>query len=91
MDAVPSVLFTCPFHHICRPATHVSCAGMQVCSLSDVSQLRPVRFSGYFQRVICTDSVCATIDKSMFVLCLKVKRRVLYPDDGLAACGVYTL
>lgn len=28
------------------------------------------------------------VDKSMYILCLKVKRPVLYPDDGLAAHGI---
>lgn len=35
--------------------------------------------------------MCGIVDKSMYILCLKVKRRVLYPDDGLAAHGIYVL
>lgn len=52
-----TVPFTCPFLHICKLATLVSCAGMQVRSLSDVSLLRPVRFSGYLQGVTWTVSM----------------------------------
>ncbi len=46
--------------------------------------------SDSLQRVTCTVSVCVCgiVDKSMYILCLKVKRPVLYPDDGLAAHGI---
>ncbi len=55
-------------------------------SLSDVSLLRPVRF--FTEGHMHGKRVCGIVDKSMYILCLKVKRPVLYPDDGLAAHAI---
>lgn len=83
---VPTALFLA--FVTCHPCVLWLNAGV-LSSLSNVSQLRPVRLSGYFQRVICMVSVWATIDKSMYILCLKVKRHILCPDDRSAAHGIY--